>query len=34
MAINYNIKTNIPQYEPKNKKPLLTECINVKNIKN
>lgn len=33
MAINYNIKTNIPQYEPKNKQPLLTECINVKKYK-
>ena len=33
MAINYNIKTNIPQYEPKNKQPLLTECVNVKKYK-
>lgn len=33
MAINYNIKTNIPQYEPKNKQPSLTECINVKKYK-
>ncbi len=33
MAINYNIKTNIPQYEPKNKQPSLIECINVEKYK-
>ena len=30
MAINYTFKTNIPQYEPKNKKPKLTDCVDVK----
>lgn len=28
MAINYTLKTNIPQYEPKNKPVKLTDCIN------
>ena len=29
MSINYNFKTNIPQYEPKNKPVKLTDCIDV-----
>lgn len=33
MAINYNIKTNIPQYKPKENPPALTECINVNKYK-
>ena len=30
---NYTIKTNIPQYEPKNTPPSLSQCINVDKYK-
>ena len=33
MAINYNIKTNINKYKPKENPPTLTECINVSKYK-
>ena len=30
---NYTMKTNIPQYEPKNTPPTLSQCINVDKYK-
>lgn len=33
MSTIYNVKTTIPQYEPKNKNVVLTDCIDTKKYK-